>query len=165
MHFIRELLAWPWRVARAVLRGIGRMIVFTWQVCRASWVDVGQGLRPNSLASAAYLFLCAILFAIGLALVLLGFNLADVDRWIYSHTGWWELIGNIIMKMFWGALLLGCLTIAGMGFYDRFYSLYRWIRPETRAVADARPKPEEVGWGLIVTCIVVSYFAVIGLIY
>lgn len=169
VRWARELIEWLGFVLRSVLRGIGRMIAFIWRVCRASWVDVGHGLRPNSLASAAYLFLFAMLFLIGLVLVLLGFDLADVDRWLDRHSGWWELIGTIMLKIFWAALLAGCLVIAGMGIGERLYRLFRWVRPGPPMVAPgragARPKDVIVGWGFIVTSVVIGYFAVFGLIY
>lgn len=166
MRWAKELIEWLAFVLRSVLRGIGRMIVWIWRVCRASWVDVGNGLRPNSLASAAYLFLYAMLFLIGLVLVLLGFNLADVDRWLDRHTNVWELIGTIIMKLFWGALLAGCLLITGLGIGERLYRLFRWVRPAPApGHAGAPPKEMIVGWGFIIPSVVVGYFAVFGLIY
>lgn len=168
MDWIRDALTGLFLAMRAVLRWIGRMIVLIWQLCRASWVNVGHGLRPHSLASAAYLFMYVMLVLIGLALVLLGFNLADVDRWLDQNTYWWELLGTIVLKLFWGALLAGCLLILGLGLGERAYRLFRWFRPGKPVAAGGRTragaKDRIVGWGFIVTAIVVGYFAFLGVI-
>lgn len=165
MRWAGELIGWLWRALRSVLRGIGRLIVLVWRVCRASWLDVGHGLRPNSLASAAYLFLIVMLCGIGLILVLMGFDLADVDRWLDRRTGWWELIGSLALKLVWGALLAGCLLVAGLGVYERLRRLASWVRPGTRAVAGIAAKQGMVGWGFLVTAVILGYFSVFGLIY
>jgi hypothetical protein len=65
-------------------------------------------------------------------------------------------------------LLAGCLLILGLGLGERAYRLFRWFRPGKPVAAGGRTragaKDRIVGWGFIVTAIVVGYFAFLGVI-
>ena len=95
--------------AMGVLRSIARFFGGLWAFARNSWVDVGMGLRPGSRASGLVVFLFLVFFLVGLALVLLGFDLGDVDRWIDAQSGWLDVIGTILFRIVCGVLLVLCL--------------------------------------------------------
>jgi hypothetical protein len=168
VDWIRDLIGGLWSIGRAIMRGIRGTIVLIWRLCRASWVNVGNGLRPNSLASAMYLFLYSMLFIIGLILVLLGFDLAEVDRWLDGHSGWFELFGTIVLKAFWAVMLLTCVIMVGAAMHGRLRALARLLRREPKVVAAGRGRTtaggDGLGWGSILVGLILGYFAAIGLI-
>ncbi len=133
------------------MRWIADLVGGLWNVSRRSWVDVGGGLRPRSRASGLYLFLILLFSVIGLALVLLGFDLDAVDRWLDARAGWFDLIGRLIFKALLAVILLFCVLCAG-------------------AVLDGRLAPGEEdrpGWGAtagtLIGTLVVGYLAWVGL--
>lgn len=100
------------------LRAIGRSIAFLWSFSRRSWVGVHEGLRPRSGASALVLFLFLLFFVVGLILVMLGFDLGHVDAWLDAHGGWFAAIGDLLLRLVWGTVLLVCLILIGLALHD-----------------------------------------------
>ncbi len=101
-----------------VFRAIGRFIAFLWDVSKRSWVKVHPDLRPRSGASALYLFLILFFFCIGLILVMLGFDLNDVDLWLEAHGGIFAAIGMLLFRLFWAVVLFFALFFVGYAVYD-----------------------------------------------
>lgn len=101
------------------LTWIPRLIAFLWSFSRRSWIDVGMGLRPRSGASALVLFLFLIFFIVGLLLVMLGFNLGDVDRWIDAQSGWLDAVGTFLFRAICGLVLLLCAFMVWSALFDR----------------------------------------------
>lgn len=131
------------------MRWIAGLIGGLWNISRRSWVDVGGGLRPGSPAAGLYLFLVLIFFLIGLALMLLGFDLEAVDRWLDARADWFELIGTVIFKALLAVILLFCAVIIGAGLYER--------------VVPGKGK-REFGLGLMIGALVAGYFVWVGLV-
>ena len=126
-------------------RWIGRLVSGLWSFSRASHADVGMGLRPGSGASGLVIFLFLVFFLIGLVLVLLGFDLVDVDNWIDSQSGWFETIGTLLFRIVCGiVVLLAVVTVWG-------------------AIFD-RKDPDRPGFGCAIGAIIVGYFAWFGVI-
>lgn len=119
------------------MRWIGRFIASLWHLSRRSWVDVGMGLRPGSRASALVLFLFLIFLIIGGLLMLLGFDLADVDRWIDAQTGWLDLVGTLLFNALLAVILLVCALMVLVGLAQGLIGL---VAPETRE--RRRPRPD-----------------------
>jgi hypothetical protein len=128
-----------------VFSSIARLIAALWSFSRRAWVDVGMGLRPRSGASALVLFLFLIFALIGLILMLLGFDLADVDRWIDAQGGWLDAVGTLLFRALCGLILLVC-AIAALGFLFH------------------RKNPERPGLGCLIAALAIGYFAWFGLI-
>ena len=101
------------------LRAIGRVIAWLWAFSKRSWIDTGIGLRPRSRASALVLFLFLILFPVGLILVLLGFDLGDVDAWLERQSGWLDAAGTLLVRGLAGFVLLMCVLVALAALFDR----------------------------------------------
>jgi hypothetical protein len=129
----------------APFRWIARLIAALWSFSRRSWIDTGMGLRPRSGASALVLFLFLIFFLIGLVLMLLGFDLGDVDRWIDAQGGWLDAVGSFLFRAVSGLILLLCLVMIGSALFGR-------------RTAD-RP-----GVGCALLAVIVGYFAWFGMI-
>jgi hypothetical protein len=128
----------------APVRWIAWLIGALWRFSRRSWVDTGIGLRPRSGASALVLFLFLIFFIIGLALMLLGFDLGDVDRWIDAQGGWLDAVGSALFRVASGLILLLCLFMIGGAIFDR-------------------KSAERPGIGCALLAVVVGYFAWFGI--
>lgn len=94
-------------------------------------------------AGGPWVLLALILFAIGLALVLLGFDLGEVDAWI-EERGLIEAVVDVVMRIVCGLILLICLLTAWAFVFDR-------------------KNPERPGFGCLLLAVLVGYFAWVGL--
>ena len=126
-------------------RWVGRLISGLWSFSRASHADVGMGLRPGSGASGLVIFLFLVFFLIGLFLVLLGFDLVDVDNWIDSQSGWLETLGSLLFRLACAIVVLLAVVTVWSAIFDR-------------------KDPNRPGLGCVVGAIIVGYFAWFGLI-
>ena len=103
------------------------------------------GLRFGSGAAALYTFLFLVFFLIGVVLVLLGFNLGNIDLWLEAHGGWIAAIGSLLFRAVCALVLLLCLFMIGGALFDR-------------------RNPERPGLGCAILALVVGYFAWFGVI-
>ncbi len=94
-------------------------------------------------AVAPWLLLSFLIFLIGLVLVLLGFDLNDVDRWIEARGGLFNAIGTFLFRTVCGLVLLLCVATIGMALFGR-------------------RNPERPGAGCAILALVVGYFAWFG---
>jgi hypothetical protein len=127
-------------------RWIAWLIGALWRFSRRSWIDTGMGLRPRSGASALVLFLFLIFFLIGALLMLLGFDLGDVDRWIDAQGGWLDAIGSFLFRAACGLVILLCVLAVLGAIFDR-------------------KNPEKPGIGCVILALIVGYFAWFGMVY
>nr|WP_314072800.1 hypothetical protein [uncultured Roseococcus sp.] len=122
-----------------------------WNISQRSWVDMGGGLRPGSHASRLHLFLVLVFLVIGLALVLLGFDLAAVDRWLDARADGFDLVGTLLFKALLAVILLSCVLGAGAVLYGRF----------------APGEEDRPGWGVtagaLIGTLILGYLAWVGL--
>lgn len=128
-----------------LLTWLPRLIGALWRFSRRSWIDVGMGLRPRSGSSALVLFLFLIFFLVGLVLLLFGFSLGDLDRWIDANAGSIDAVASFLFSALCGLILLVCVLIVGMVLFDR-------------------KGADRLGWGYAVGAVIVSYFAWFGII-
>ena len=89
----------------------------------------------------AYGFLFFGFFAIGLALVLFGFNLDAVDNWFNARAAWFDWAGTILFKAVLAVILACCVYVVGKGIFDRLPLPGRPPRHKKRHVARARGGP------------------------
>ena len=127
-----------------VFRGIGRFISGLWAFSRSGWMGSDLGLRFGSGAAALYTFLFLLLFLIGLALVLLGFDLGDVDRWLDAQSGWIDAIASLMFRAVCAGILLLCLFMIGSATFGR-------------------RNPGRPGLGCAFLALIVGYFAWFGI--
>lgn len=124
---------------------MGRFFAWLWDVARF-FPTVGPGIRFGSGASVLLTFLFFVFFLVGLALVLLGFDLDAVDAWLDRQGGWLALIGTLIFKAILLLVLLVCVVIA------------------TSPITD-RANKDRPGVFMILTAIAIGYFCVVGVFF
>lgn len=91
---------------------IGKVLGYLWRLSRGGWLGDQVGARIGSGAARLFTFLWLIFLVIAIVLVLFGFDLEAVDRWLDTHTNWFELIGDVLFRLFYGFVILLCgLTI------------------------------------------------------
>lgn len=130
----------------APFRWIAWLVGALWRFSRRSWIDTGIGLRPRSAASALYLFLFLIFFLIGAVLMLLGFDLGDVDRWLDAQAGWLDWVFSWLFRIVCGLVILLCAFMVYSAIFDR-------------------KNPEKPGIGCAFVALIVAYFAWFGMVY
>ena len=129
-----------------------------WRSSRNIGVEVG-GVSLYGSAAGLYLNLFLIFFVIGGALMLLGFNLDDVDRWLDARAGWFDLIGTLAFKALLVLILLICVLMIGNGLFERVARKRRIPRGRTRS-SDDSPSRRPLGFGALI----VAYFAYVGIV-
>jgi hypothetical protein len=127
----------------APFRWIAGLTGALWRFSRRSWIDMGVGLRPRSPASALVLFLFLGFFLTGLALVLLGFSLGELDALIDAQGNRIDRVAGFLFRAACGLVILTCLVTIGAAIFDR-------------------DSPERPGVGCALLAIVLAYFAWFG---
>ena len=107
---------------------------------------VAPGIRFGSASSVLLTFLFLVFFLVGLGLVLLGFDLDDVDAWLDRQGGWLALIGTLIFKGVLLLVLLVCVVIA------------------TSPITD-RANKDRPGGCMILVALAIGYFCVVGVFF
>lgn len=149
------------------MRWLTAPIRVLWSIARSSWVSIDPDLRPRSGASALKLFLFLIFVVIGIILRLLGFDLADVDRWLDAQGGWLNALGSIVFRGLCGVVLAVCVLLVGAGIVQMLARLggqsRRPPRPQVRPQHDHAE--DATGIGCLATGIaaVIGYFAWFGM--
>lgn len=94
-------------------------------------------------AAAPWLLLSFVLVLAGLVLVLLGFDLGDVDRWIAAQGDWLDAIGSLLFRTVCALAILICVVTIGSALFDR-------------------DNPERPGLGCTLLALAIAYFAWFG---
>lgn len=137
-----------------------------WHIARRSWVSIDPGLRPRSGASALLLFLFLIFLVVGIILRLLGFDLADIDRWLDAQGGWLNGLGSLAFRGLCGLIFLACVGTLGAGIVQRFMRP-RGKTSRRKKAGDRRGNPEkteDLGCIAAGTAAVIGYFAWFGMV-
>ncbi len=136
------------------MRLIARFLGGLWDFSNNTWISVFPDLRPRSGASAITVFLFLLFFIIGGVLVLLGFDLDDVDRWLDGQVDWLDAIGSFLFRLLCGAILLASVAVVAGGLYQMLFAPAR------------RPDDEDgsIGWGAVLVFAVVGYFSWFGVV-
>jgi len=103
-----------------------------------------NGLRFGSPAARLLGCLFLVFFVIGVVLALLGFDLAEVDRWLDARGGWIETIGIILFRGFWALVFLVCMGIIVTAPF-------------------MRDDPDRLGYGCLLGLAIVAWFAWFGM--
>lgn len=92
----------------------------------------------GSPLAGGLLFLCLVFGVVGVVLVLLGFDLDQVDRWLDAQVNWMDLVGQLAFRALLGFILLLCIACVIAFFFDH---------------KDTKP-----GWGFLIGALVVGWF-------
>ena len=124
---------------------MGRFLAWLWDLARF-FPTVAPGIRIGSGSSVLLTFLFFVFFLIGLVLVLLGFDLSEVEAWLDRHADLFDLIGTILFK----GLLLGILAIC--------------LLIATSPITD-RSNKDRPGGCMILIAIAIGYVCVVGVFF
>lgn len=97
------------------MRWIWGLIRWIWGLARIALVAVAYSVGAGGLYGLLFMFF----FAVGLVLVLFGFDLDAVDIWLDARADWFDWIGTILFKTLLAIILAGCAFVVGKGIYDR----------------------------------------------
>lgn len=97
---------------------MGRFLAWLWDLARF-FPTVAPGIRFGSGSSVLLTFLFFVFFLIGLVLVLLGFDLGEVEAWLDRHADLFDLIGTILFKGLLLGILAICLLVVASPVIDR----------------------------------------------
>ncbi|HWU74018.1 MAG TPA: hypothetical protein VN137_11065 [Sphingomonas sp.] len=95
---------------------VGKVLSYLWRLSRGGWLGDQVGARIGSGGARLFTFIWLIFLIVAIVLVLSGFDLEAVDRWLDAHSSWFELIGDVLFRIFYGFVILLCgLTIYTLG--------------------------------------------------
>ena len=119
-----------------------------WRAARF-WPDPGMGLRPGSNNAVFVTFLILLFSIVGVVLVMLGFDLKDVDVWLEAQGGWLDAAGSFLFKALLAFIVLMCAILLLASLYDGVF---------------ARDKKDRLGIRTALLALVIGYFAGVGLL-
>lgn len=74
-----------------------------------------DGVRIGSPLAAGTMFLFLVFLGVGMVLLMLGFDLDQVDLWLEAQGGWLGLVGKLMLKALFLFILLMCVLIGAVG--------------------------------------------------
>jgi hypothetical protein len=144
---------------------IGRFFAFLWSLARLFPAAGVQGVRYASGASILLSFLFFVFFAIGLVLVLFGFDLAKVDLWLDRNGGVLNLIGTILFKIVLAGILLICALVVLSPLLALFDRSDTASTDKTRGARGNERTSSYLGMGCaVLAALAIGYFCFVGLI-
>jgi hypothetical protein len=118
---------------------IGAFIGKLWRTANFWRVSPIDGIRTGSPLAGGLMFLFLLFCAIGTALVLLGFDLNQVDVWLDAQGGWLDAVGKVLFRILvWIIFLFSIVLILGWAF--------------------DRKNPDRPGWGMALGAAIVAWF-------
>ena len=144
---------------------IGRFFGFLWTLARMFPAAGLQGIRFGSGASVLYSFLVFFFLVVAVVLVLLGFDLEQVDLWLDRNADTFNLIGTIIWKIMLAGIMAICALVIVAPFLDGK------AKPDGLAGADAKlqreTEAEKESWFSIgcatLVALTIGYFCYVGI--
>ena len=97
---------------------IGRFFGFLWTLARMFPAAGLPGIRFGSGGSVFYSFLVFFFIVVAVVLVLLGFDLEQVDAWLDRNADTFDLIGTIIWKIMLAGIMALCALVVVAPFID-----------------------------------------------
>lgn len=94
---------------------IGAFLARLWRVADFWRISPVEGVRTGSSLAGKLMFLVLLFTAIGGVLMLVGFDLDQVDLWLDAQGGWLDAVGSILFRgVVWFFFLVCTLTCAAM---------------------------------------------------
>lgn len=108
---------------RGLFNAIGALIGGMWRTAQFWRISPLAEVRTGSNLAGALMFLVMLFSLIGLILVMLGFDLNEVDLWLEAQGGWLDFVGRILFRgLVWFIFLLCtavCIVLVFALFFDR----------------------------------------------
>jgi hypothetical protein len=131
-------------IFRFIGEGLGRL----WRVANFWRISPVEGVRTGSALAGGLMFLFMLFLIIGVVLVMLGFDLGQVDAWLERQYGWLDLVGKIALRIILGLTLIACVALVASLLFER----------KTRGTP---------GWlgtiAIILGCLMVSYCSAVNI--
>ncbi|HEX4847937.1 MAG TPA: hypothetical protein VFV30_07315 [Novosphingobium sp.] len=103
---------------------VAGFVRWLWSLSMAVRHPIDSGLRTGSASAGLYMFLFLLFLVIGLVLMALGFDLADIDRWLDANGGWIEGGADLLFRAFMGLIFLFSLLAAGVMLFEMGRALF-----------------------------------------
>lgn len=108
---------------QGIFDAIGAFIGQLWRTAQFWRISPVEGVRTGSNLAGCLMFLVMLFTIVAVILVTLGFDLADVDRWIDTQAGWLDFVGSVLFRgLVWLVFLfcvLACAVMIWALFADR----------------------------------------------
>jgi hypothetical protein len=93
---------------------IAGLVRWLWQASMLLRYPFDSGERTGSRAAGLYMFLVLLFVVLGVVLVVLGFDLDRIDRWLDGHGSGIDWGASLLFRIFSGFVFLLSLAFAGM---------------------------------------------------
>jgi hypothetical protein len=94
-----------------MFRFIGHLLARAWRTADFWRIPMVDGVRIGSPLAAGTMFLFLVFLGVGMALLMLGFDLDQVDLWLEAQGGWLDALGTLMLKGLCLFILLMCVLI------------------------------------------------------
>lgn len=105
------------------MRGIIEFFGSLWRSAMFWRVSPIEGVRTGSSLAGCLMFMVAVFTIIAIILVLLGFDLGEVDLWLEAQGGWLDFVGRVAFRIcVWLLFLfsvLCCVVIVWASFAEK----------------------------------------------
>jgi hypothetical protein len=126
-------------VRRCIMGFISEILGRLWRSANFWRVSPIEGVRTGSKLAGGLMFLFMLFTLIGVLLLMFGFDLDQVDRWLDAQGGWLDLVGSIAFRgLIWFIFLMCVVLILGWAF--------------------DRKNPDRPGWGMALGAAIVAWF-------
>jgi len=99
---------------------IGRFVAGLWRSAMFWRVSPLEGVRTGSSLAGCLMFLFLIFCVIGALLMMLGFDLAEIDLWLDAQGGWMDFAGRILFRGLVWLVFLFCVLCLAVFVYALF---------------------------------------------
>lgn len=72
---------------------------FLWRNAMFWRISPIEGVRTGSSLAGCMMFLVAVLTIVAIILVMLGFDLGEVDLWLEAQGGWLDFVGRVVFRI------------------------------------------------------------------
>lgn len=112
---MRDSVAMGW-----VFRALGAFLSSLWRTANFWRISPLEGVRTGSSLAGCLMFLVMLFGVIGVVLVMLGFDLNEVDLWLDAQGGWLDFVGSVLFRGLVWAVFLFCVLACGVMIWSLF---------------------------------------------
>jgi hypothetical protein len=103
-----------------LFRALGAFLSHLWRVANFWRVSPIGEARVGSPLAGGLLFLFLVFASIGLVLMMLGFDLNEVDIWLDAQGGWLDVVGRVLFRGLVWVIFLFCVAACAVMVWSLF---------------------------------------------